>query len=107
MATEKMFSIAGISTLNNETKLRFANEVSRIKVLVKNGHTDIKLINLPESMSKLECVRYLCSDESFQDNVSQELFEEYLSKNAPAKFVSKGPAVHASEDTDEVAEMSE
>ena len=55
-----MFKIVGISTLNGKTKVRFANDlVSRVKILVKDGHTDINLIELPEALSKGDCVKYL------------------------------------------------
>jgi hypothetical protein len=55
-----MFSVTGISTLNGKTKVRFANDlVSRIKILVKDGHADINLIELKEPLSKLDCIKYL------------------------------------------------
>lgn len=55
-----MFSVTGISTLNGKTKVRFANDlVSRVKILVKDGHSDINLIELKEPMSKLDCIKYL------------------------------------------------
>ena len=55
-----MFSVTGISTLNGKTKVRFANDlVSRVKILVKDGHTDINLIELKEPLTKLECIKYL------------------------------------------------
>lgn len=54
------FSVTGISTLNGKTKVRFANDlVSRVKILNKDGHTDIELIELAEPLSKLDCVKYL------------------------------------------------
>ena len=108
MATEKLYSIAGVSTLDGDTKIRFANDVARIKILVKNGHTDIKLIELPEAMTKFECVKYLANDESFQDSLSQEAINEYFSKNGsrqtPAKkAVDNGPAVHTCVNDTELA----
>ena len=55
-----MFKVTGISTLNGKTKVRFANDlVSRVKILVKDGHTNINLIELPTAMSKLDAVNYL------------------------------------------------
>ena len=40
-----MFKVIGISTLNGVTKVRFANDmVSRVKILNKDGHKDINLI---------------------------------------------------------------
>jgi len=55
-----MFKVTGISTLKGQTKVRFANDlVSRVKILVKDGHADINLIELPEALSKGDCVKYL------------------------------------------------
>ena len=52
MATDKMFTVAGVSTLNGETKVRFANDELRVKVLMKHGHTDPILIGLETAMTK-------------------------------------------------------
>jgi hypothetical protein len=59
MATEKKFAVAGVSTLNGQTKLRFANDTMRIKILAKNGHTDIELVDLPREMTKAEIVAHM------------------------------------------------
>lgn len=64
-----MFKVTGISTLNGKTKVRFANDlVSRVKMLVKGGHSDIELIELPEPASKLDCIKYLKSTELYTNN---------------------------------------
>jgi len=55
-----MFKVTGISTLNGVTKVRFANDlVSRVKILNKDGHKDINLVELPNALSKADCVKYL------------------------------------------------
>jgi len=61
MATSKTFAVAGVSTLDGKTKLRFANDVMRIKILSKNGHTDVELIDLPHAMTKGEIAQHLVS----------------------------------------------
>ena len=44
-----MFKVTGVSTQDGLTKVRFANDfVSRVKMLIKAGHTDIELMELPE-----------------------------------------------------------
>ena len=53
------FSHAGVSKLNGEFKVRFANDALRTKVLIKNGHTDIDIIELKHPMSKEDAVAYL------------------------------------------------
>lgn len=59
MATSKTFSVAGVSTLDGKTKIRFANDSMRIKILAKNGHTDIELVDLPREMTKAEIAQHL------------------------------------------------
>ena len=53
------FTFAGVSTLAGEVKVRFANDQMRVKVLAKNGHTDINLIELPSAMTKEEAIAHL------------------------------------------------
>ena len=59
MATSKTFSVAGVSTLSGKTKIRFANDAMRIKILAKNGHSDVELVDLPREMTKGEIAQYL------------------------------------------------
>jgi len=55
-----MFSVAGVSTQNGITKVRFANDiVSRTKVLAKGGHSPLELIELPNLMTKYDACQYL------------------------------------------------
>lgn len=55
-----MFTVAGVSTHRGVTKVRFANDmVSRVKMLVKGGHTNIDLYDLPKPMTKAEVCDYL------------------------------------------------
>ena len=55
-----MFKVIGISTLNGQTKVRFANDmVSRVKILNKDGHKDINLIELSTALSKADAVKHL------------------------------------------------
>ena len=55
----KSFTHAGVSRLNGEFKVRFCNDALRVKVLAKNGHTDIDIIQLKEAMSKEDTIAYL------------------------------------------------
>lgn len=61
----KLFTVAGISTLNGVAKLRFATDMKREKVLKQNGHTDIRLIQLPKAMDKDEATAYLKAQGGF------------------------------------------
>lgn len=55
------FTYAGVSRLNGRFKARFANDAMRLKVLIKNDHTDIDIIQLKHAMSKTEAIEYLLS----------------------------------------------
>jgi hypothetical protein len=57
----KSFTHAGVSRLNGEMKARFANDALRTKVLVKNGHKDIDIIELKHAMTKEDAIAYLIS----------------------------------------------
>jgi hypothetical protein len=59
MATDKRFSVTGSSIFNGRTKIRFATDGARVKKLVKDGHTEIDLIDLPREMTKAEIAQYL------------------------------------------------
>jgi hypothetical protein len=61
MATDKKFAVAGVSTHEGKTKIRFANDAIRIKILQKNGHTDVQLVDLPCEMTKGEIAQYMHS----------------------------------------------
>jgi len=81
MATDKLYTVAGVSTLNGETKARFANDTMRIKVLAKNGHTDITLVELPSEMTKVEAAKFLATLDEFSSADAQEAIGEYLVKH--------------------------
>jgi flagellar basal body P-ring protein FlgI len=54
------FLVAGVSTQNGVTKVRFANDLaSRVKLLSKGGHNPLELISLPQAMSKAEACQHL------------------------------------------------
>lgn len=57
----KSFTHAGVSKLDGEFKVRFANDALRVKVLAKNGHKDIDIIELKHAMTKEDAVAFLIS----------------------------------------------
>ena len=99
MATDKLFTVVGVSTLNGETKVRFANDIMRVKVLAKHGHTDIRLIELESEMTKFNAAKFLQSLDEFQDDVAQASIADYLDRNdekpAKAKVEIKEPKAKA------------
>ena len=63
---DKQFSVAGVSTLNGVVKYRVANSLKREAILRKSGHTAIKLIELPKSMSKEDAFAFIAAHADFQ-----------------------------------------
>lgn len=96
--TEKLFTHAGTSRLNGVVKARFANDALRVKVLAKNEHTDIDIIELKEPMTKTAAVEFLLSiqfatnDAGVVDAEKQAALEEALDRRVPqaAKKEQKG-----------------
>ncbi len=94
MATDKMFKVFGVSKLDGEYKVRFANDIMRTKVLAKHGHTEIELVELSEAMTKYDGIRAIQSLAEFASAHSQSAIAEYLEEKAPkAKAApAKAPA---------------
>jgi len=63
--SDKTFKIAGVSKLAGSYKVRFANDMTRVKVLAKTGHTEIELMDLPQAMTKPELVTFLKTSELY------------------------------------------
>ncbi len=86
-----MFTVAGLSRQNGTLKLRFANDfVTRVKVLQRNGHKDINLVELPQAMTKDAAVAYLTTlTDTFGYIEAQSVFADYQSKNVKGKGAAK------------------
>ena len=82
---EKMFAVAGMSNLDGKVKVRFANEMARVKVLEKNGHTDVRLVALAAAMTKDAAVAALMVHADFQDAAAQAVLAAYGDDEKPAK----------------------
>lgn len=111
----KSFTHAGVSRLKGEFKVRFCNDALRVKVLAKNGHTDIDIIELKEAMSKEDVVAYLMSiDFATQNGITNKEVQAALeaevdkrsdkpaavkvpkaTKNPAGKPAKKGPSMDA------------
>ena len=82
MATTKTYSVAGTSTLNGITKVRFANDfVSRLKILYKNGHENVELIELGGEFTKAEVCQILMNHDKFQGEEQQGAIYEFVVRN--------------------------
>ena len=95
MATDKKFSVTGVSTLAGKTKIRFANDTMRIKILAKNGHTDVELVTLPNEMTKAEIAQHLKEIGFGSGKPAVQAAIAYVAKKNPALEAVKAPAVKA------------
>jgi len=110
MATSKTYKVAGTSTQNGVTKVRFAQDyVSRFKILNKNGHTNIELLELGEAMSKSDICKMLMSHPKFQAEDQQSAISTFVVKNIkPEVEVAVAPQDDNQAEEDlAVAEMAE
>jgi|TARA_B110000977_G_C10751088_1_gene366893 hypothetical protein len=83
--TNKTFSVAGTSTFNGVTKVRFANDfVGRLKILFKNGHDNVELIELGGDFTKAQVCEILLNHDKYQGEDQQSAISEYVVRNAPA-----------------------
>lgn len=60
----KLFKVGGVSKCKSGYKVRFANDMTRVKILAKTD-TDIQLFDLPKAMDKAELVTFLKSHELY------------------------------------------
>jgi hypothetical protein len=95
MATAKKFAVAGVSTLNGKTKIRFANDAMRVKILAKNGHSDVDLIELPREMTKGEIAQYMTEQGFGSDKPAVLAAIKDLAKKNPAGKQAKVTKVTA------------
>lgn len=93
------FTHAGVSTLNGSCKVRFANDQLRVKVLAKNGHKDIDIVQLKHPMTKAEAVEYMLSINFDNGNAvvraALEAAQEKRADKPAAPKAAKAPAKKA------------
>ena len=105
MATNKTYTVAGTSASNGKTKVRFAQDyVSRFKILNKNGHTDIELMELGSAMSKADICKMLMGHDKFQSEAQQSAISEFVVRNIKKSDTTpvSTPAVETTETVSEV-----
>jgi hypothetical protein len=83
MATLKLFSVAGVSKRKGAYKVRFANDAMRVKVLIKGGHEDVRLVALDQPQTKMQAVHTIKNMAEFGDVAAQATFAEFIEENTP------------------------
>jgi len=83
------FKVAGLTTHNGNTKVRFTDDmVRRIKQFTKGGASRIDLVELPSEMSKVEALHHIATLEMFASPGDQATIADTLADKM--KEASKG-----------------
>jgi hypothetical protein len=86
---KQTFKVAGITTHNSNTKVRFTDDmVRRIKQFTKGGASRIDLVELPSEMTKIEALDYLATHVDFQSPADQATIADTLADKT--KEANKG-----------------
>jgi hypothetical protein len=78
---ELLFGYVGVGCWKGEYKVRWANDAKRTAALIKDGQTDVRLIQLPSEMTKMDAVMFIKDMEEFNDIEAQQAFDDFLSTN--------------------------
>lgn len=79
------FKVAGITTHNGNSKVRFTDDmVRRVKQFSKGGATRIDLVELPSEMTKVEALKYLQTHADYQSPDDQALISDSLEDRVKA-----------------------
>ena len=75
------FTVVGTSVLNGALKIRFANGLSkRIRVLARNGHSNIALVEC-DAMFKLDAAKFALTQDVFTEE-QRNVIAAYINSNA-------------------------
>jgi len=86
---KQTFKVAGMTTNNGNTKVRFTDDmVRRIKQFTKGGHTRVDFVDLPSEMTKIEALNYLATHADFQSPADQATIADTLADKT--KEANKG-----------------
>ena len=76
---KQTFKVAGITTHNGNTKVRFTDDmVRRVKQFAKGGAGRIDFIELPEPMNKIDALKYMLTCKEFSSEDDQATIEDIL-----------------------------
>ena len=94
--TNATFKVAGITTHNGNSKVRFTDDmVRRVKQFSKGGATRIDLIDLPSEMTKVEALQYMQTLDQFKSPEDQALISDSLADRVKVKREVKVKATKA------------
>ncbi|HET8688450.1 MAG TPA: hypothetical protein VFM18_17705 [Methanosarcina sp.] len=71
---DKKFKVGGVSQTKGQYKVRFANDMTRVKILAKTD-SDINLMELPNEMTKPELVTFLKTTDLYSNPTYREAID--------------------------------
>jgi hypothetical protein len=90
MATEKTFTVAGVTTKDGVCKVRFANDIEgRSDLLIKGGHTDVVFVELGAELTKTEAVAAIKDRPEFAGAEAQAAIKLFMIKNGMVETVKR------------------
>ena len=95
------FTISGTSRRYGTLKVRFANDMARIKTLIATDHTEIDLIELPEAMDKEAAIAHLLAVNFADGNVEKQTALEAEAKKRGIAYTPVVIAAPAADDEPE------
>jgi len=104
--SNKLFAVAGLARLNGVLTTRVAKDMNRTKVLEKNAFTDIRLIELPNQMIKIDAMRFILDHDAFKSADDQATILARIEKLTP-KVKNENAAVETPTVADETANVVE
>ena len=80
------FKVAGITTHNGNSKVRFTDDlVRRVKQFTKGGATRCDFVELPSEMTKVEALKYMQTQDLFKSAEDQALISDALADREKTK----------------------
>lgn len=83
--SNKTFTYVGSSILKGTFKVRYANDATRVKALVRGGHTDVNFVALPRAMTKAEIAAGGFADKFTATSKTQSTLEKIKARAAKSK----------------------
>ena len=75
---DQLYTFAGIACKKGEFKVRWANTADRVKALIKDGQTDVHLVQLTSAMTKRDAVLSIMDLEEFDYLEAQHAFDDFI-----------------------------
>lgn len=75
---ETMYTVVGTSTFAGQVKIRWTNNPERVKTMTREGHTDIRFIQMDVPLSKVDSAYFAKHIAEFAEPQYQEAIDAYL-----------------------------